>query len=475
MSLKREACLINGEWITSDRWMEIDDPATGAIIGRVPDLGSEAARQAIAAAVAAQGAWAARTAQERARLLQRFYQLILDHQDELAHILTEEQGKPIAEALAEIVYAASFVEWFAEEGKRVYGDIIPTHAADKRLLVMKQPVGVVAAITPWNFPAAMVTRKIAPALAAGCAVVVKPAPQTPFTALALGALGLEAGLAPGLLNVVTGDAGAIGAELTGNFRIRKISFTGSTPVGVKLFAQSAPTIKKLSLELGGNAPFIIFDDADVDAAVQGALQSKYRNAGQTCVCPNRFYAQDGVYEEFVGRLAAASAALKVGHGLTTDVQVGPLIDEMAIAKVERHVADALAKGATLLTGGARHPLGARFYQPTVLGDITPSMIITQEETFGPVAAVSRFCDDVDAVRLANATESGLAAYFYARDVGRIWRVAEEIEAGMIGINTGLISTEVAPFGGIKSSGLGREGSRYGIEDYLQTKYLCLGL
>lgn len=473
MELRREACLIDGEWVAGDRWLEVDDPATGKLIGRVPHLGREAAGRAIAAAQAAMREWAARPARERAIILRRFHDLMMEHQEPLARILTEEQGKPLVEARGEIAYAASFLEWFGEEAKRVYGDVIPSHGADKRIVVLKQPIGVVAAITPWNFPSAMITRKIGPALAAGCAVVVKPAAQTPFSALALGVLAERAGLPKGLLNIVTGSATEIGAEFTQNPVVRKISFTGSTEVGTLLMAQSAPTIKKLSLELGGNAPFIVFDDADLDAAVAGAIASKFRNAGQTCVCTNRIYAQAGIYDAFVEKLVVATKQLKIGKGLEEGVQIGPLIDEAAVAKVEEHVADATSKGATLLTGG--HRMEGRFYEPTVLRDVTADMAVTREETFGPLAPVMRFETDEEAIALANASEFGLAAYFYARDISRIWTVAERIESGMIGINTGLISTEVAPFGGVKSSGLGREGSKYGLEDYLEIKYLCLGI
>ncbi|MFP5307770.1 MAG: NAD-dependent succinate-semialdehyde dehydrogenase [Gammaproteobacteria bacterium] len=473
--LKREACLIGGEWVTGQRWIDVDDPATGAVIGRVPSLGRAETARAIAAAEQAMGPWAAQTAKERARVLRRYHDLILARQDELAAILTQEQGKPLAEARGEIAYAAGFIEWFAEEAKRVYGDVIPSHAADKRIVVLKQPIGVVAAITPWNFPAAMITRKIGPALAAGCGVVVKPATQTPFTALALGALALEAGLPPGLLNIVTGSSTEIGGALTESATVRKLSFTGSTEVGAKLYAQCAPTIKKLSLELGGNAPFIVFDDAELDAAVAGAMQSKYRNAGQTCVCANRIYVQAGVYDAFLGKLAAAAAALKVGAGTEPGVEIGPLIDEKAVGKVREHIADATAKGARVVTGGAPHARGGRFFAPTVLADVTQEMLVSREETFGPLAPVFRFRDEDDAITQANATPFGLAAYFYARDIGRVWRVAERIEAGIVGVNTGLISTELAPFGGVKASGLGREGSKYGIDDYLEIKYLCLGI
>ena len=470
-----EACLIDGEWVTGDAWITVDNPATGETIGRVPKLGATETERAIAAAEAAMPAWAARTAKERAIILRRFFDLMMQHQDALAELLTREQGKPLAEAKGEIAYAASFLEWFGEEAKRVYGQTIPGHAADKRIVVLKQPIGVVAAITPWNFPAAMITRKIAPALAVGCAVVLKPASQTPFSALALGALAQEAGLPKGLLNIVTGAAREIGGTLTASPVVRKLSFTGSTEVGAMLYRQSAPTIKKLSLELGGNAPFIVFDDADLDAAVAGAIASKYRNAGQTCVCANRLYVQAGVYDAFVDRLVAAVAALKVGDGMAGGTTIGPLIDDAAVAKAEEHIADATAKGARVVAGGRRSVVGDRFFEPTVLADVTQDMLITREETFGPVAPLIRFDTDADAIRLANDTPFGLAAYFYARDLKRVWTVAEAIEAGIVGVNTGIISTEVAPFGGVKLSGLGREGSSSGIEDYLELKYVCLGL
>ena len=475
VQLKREACLIAGEWVTGEHWIDVDNPATGKIIGRVPSLGAGETERAIAAAEEAMKPWAARTAKDRAIVLRRYFDLIMARQDELAAILTEEQGKPLTEAKGEIAYAASFIEWFAEEAKRVYGDVIPGHQPDKRIIVLKQPIGVVAAITPWNFPAAMITRKIAPALAAGCSVVVKPASQTPFTALALGVLAQEAGLPDGLLNIVTGSSTEIGGVLTASETVRKLSFTGSTEVGAKLYAQSAPTIKKLSLELGGNAPFIVFDDADLDAAVAGAIQSKFRNAGQTCVCANRIYVQDRIHDAFVDKLAQAANALKVGDGATEGVAIGPVIDEKAVAKVEAHIADAVSKGAKVIAGGHRHALGGRFFEPTVVTGVTRDMIVTEEETFGPLAPVIRFTDEADAIAQANDTPFGLAAYFYARDMGRIWRVGEAIEAGIIGVNTGIISTEVAPFGGVKASGLGREGSKYGIEDYLEIKYLCLSL
>ena len=474
--LLREACLIDGRWITeAAAWVDVDDPATGERVGRVPRFGAKETEEAIAAAARAMPAWAGRTARERSLILRRWYELIIENQEPLARILTREQGKPLAEARGEIVYAAGFIEWFGEEAKRVYGDVIPGHQADKRIVVIKQPIGVVAAITPWNFPAAMITRKLGPALAAGCPVILKPASATPFTALALAVLAEEAGVPAGVINVVTGSAAAIAGALTASPTVAKISFTGSTEIGAQLFAESAPTIKKLSLELGGNAPFIVFDDADLDAAVAGAMASKYRNAGQTCVCANRRYVQDGVHDAFVAKLVAAVNKLKVGKGTEDGVTIGPLIDEKAVEKAEEHVADALSKGATLIAGGHRHSLGGRFFEPTVLDGVAEGMLILKEETFGPVAPIVRFKDEADAIRMANATEFGLAAYFYARDLSRVWRVAEGIESGIIGINTGLISTEVAPFGGVKSSGLGREGSKYGIEDYLEIKYLCMGI
>ncbi|MGC1728680.1 MAG: NAD-dependent succinate-semialdehyde dehydrogenase, partial [Steroidobacteraceae bacterium] len=420
-------------------------------------------------------AWAAHTAKERAGVLRRWYDLIMANQEDLATLMTAEQGKPLAESKGEIAYAAAFIEWFAEEGKRLYGDVIPGHQADKRLLVLRQPVGVVAAITPWNFPAAMITRKAGPALAAGCTVVVKPASQTPFSALALAALAARAGVPAGVLNVITGGAAAIGGELTTNPTVRKLSFTGSTAVGKQLMAQCAGTLKKLSLELGGNAPFIVFDDADLDAAVAGAIASKYRNTGQTCVCANRLLVQAGVYEDFTRRLVHAVAQLRVGDGLKGPTDQGPLIDTRALAKVEEHVADAVAKGARIVQGGRRHSLGGTFFEPTVLTHATPAMLLAREETFGPVAPLFRFETEQDAIRMANDTEFGLACYFYTRDLARSWRVAEALEYGIVGLNTGLISTEVAPFGGIKESGTGREGSRYGILDYTELKYVCVGL
>ena len=475
LELRREACLIDGRWLGGDEWTDIDDPATGAIIGRVPHLGAAETEQAIAAARRAMPAWAALTAGARAQVLRRYFELVNEHAEPLAALLSAEQGKPLAEARGEIAYAASFLEWFGEEGKRAYGDIIPSPAADKRLVVLKQPVGVVAAITPWNFPAAMVLRKIAPALAAGCAVVLKPAPQTPFTALALGVLAEAAGLPGGLLNIVTGDAEAIGGALLASRDVAKLTFTGSTRVGIELMRQAAPTVKKLSLELGGNAPFIVFDDADVEAAVAGLIQAKYRNAGQTCICPNRILVQSGIHDRFVERLAAAASALRVGPASDTDSEVGPLIDERAVAKVEAHVADAVTRGARVLAGGTRDARGGRFYRPTVLAGATPDMLFATEETFGPLAPVFRFDTEDEAIALANASEFGLAAYFYARDIARVWRVAEALEAGIVGVNTGLVSNEVAPFGGIKASGLGREGSHYGLDEYLELKYVCMGI
>jgi len=441
----------------------------------VPNCGATETRRAIAAADAALPAWRTLTAKQRSQLLQRWFVLINANADDLAQLITAEGGKPLGEAKGEVAYGASFVEWFAEEGKRTYGETIPATVADKRLVVIKQAIGVCAAITPWNFPLAMITRKVAPALAAGCTVVVKPAEQTPLTALALAVLAEEAGFPAGVFNVLTGDPVAIGGELTANPTVRKLSFTGSTEVGRLLMAQCAPTIKKLSLELGGNAPFIVFDDTDVDAAVNGALIAKYRNTGQTCVCANRILVQAGVYEEFARKLAARADELKVGAGVEDGVAQGPLIDDAALAKVEAHVADALAKGARVLCGGARHARGGNFYQPTVLADVTPAMRVAREETFGPVAPLFRFTTEAEAVAMANDTEFGLAAYFYSRDVARCWRVGEALEYGMVGVNTGLISNEVAPFGGIKQSGLGREGSKYGIEDFLEIKYLCFDI
>ncbi|HJV92476.1 MAG TPA: NAD-dependent succinate-semialdehyde dehydrogenase [Azonexus sp.] len=475
--LLRTANLIGGQWIAADDQavLAVLDPATGDLLAEVPRCGAAETRRAIAAAETAWPAWRALTAKQRGQLLLAWFKLILDNADDLAQLITAEGGKPLAEARGEVIYGASFVEWFAEEGKRTYGESIPSPAADKRLVVIKQPIGVCAAITPWNFPLAMITRKVAPALAAGCPVVVKPAEATPLTALALAVLAEQAGLPAGVFNVVTGDPQAIGGELTANPIVRKLSFTGSTAVGRLLMAQSAPTVKKLSLELGGNAPFIVFDDADVDAAVDGAITAKYRNTGQTCVCANRFLVQSGIYEEFAGKLAEKSRGLKVGPGTEAGVTQGPLINATGLAKVEAHVADALAKGARVLSGGARHALGGNFFQPTVLADVTPDMKVAREETFGPVAPLFRFDTEQQAVAMANDTEFGLAAYFFSRDIGRCWRVGEALEYGMVGINTGLISNEVAPFGGIKQSGIGREGSSYGIEEYLEVKYLCFDI
>jgi succinate-semialdehyde dehydrogenase / glutarate-semialdehyde dehydrogenase len=475
-SLWKERCYIAGEWRAADggQTTGIHNPATGEKLGTVPHAGAAETRRAIEAADAAFPAWAKKTAGERAKLLRRWFELMMEHQDDLARIMTAEQGKPLAESKGEIAYAAAFIEWFAEEGKRIYGDVIPGHQADKRILVLRQPIGVVAAITPWNFPAAMITRKCAPALAAGCTFVVKPAPQTPFSALAMAELSVRAGIPPGVFNVVTGDAIAIGGEFTGSPIVKKLSFTGSTAVGKLLMSQCAGTVKKVALELGGNAPFLVFDDADLDAAVAGAIQSKYRNTGQTCVCANRLIVQDGVYEAFTQKLTEAVKQLRVGDGLKGETDQGPLIDAKALAKVEQHIADATAKGAKIALGGRRHALGGTFYEPTVLTDVTSSMLLAREETFGPVAPLFRFKTDAEAVKLANDTEFGLAAYFYTRDLARSWRIAEALEYGIVGLNTGLISTEVAPFGGIKESGIGREGSKYGILEFTEMKYLCVG-
>ena len=475
-SLFRSQAFLDGQWRDADdkTRFSVSNPATGELLGEVPRMGGAETVRAVDAANAALPAWRSLLARERAAILQRWYHLILANADDLARMMTLEQGKPLAEAKGEVVYAASFIEWFAEEAKRLYGDTLPTTGVDRRLMVIRQPIGVCAAITPWNFPAAMITRKVAPALAAGCTVVVKPAEQTPFTALALAELARQAGFPPGVFNVLTGDPVAIGGVLTGSPIVRKLSFTGSTEIGRLLMAQCAPTIKKLSLELGGNAPFIVFDDADIDAAVAGALVSKYRNAGQTCVCANRLLVQDSVYDEFAAKLAEAVKTFSIGNGLEAGVNVGPLIDDDAVLKVEAHVADALAKGARVLVGGKRHAAGKLFYEPTVLVNVTPDMRVAREETFGPVAPLFRFKTEDEAIQMANDTEFGLAAYFFARDVGRVFRVGEALEYGMVGINTGIISNEVSPFGGIKQSGVGREGSRYGIDEYLEMKYLCLG-
>ena len=470
--LFRTQSYIDGEWISNGKTFPIVNPATGARLAEVPDLGVSETKNAIDAAERAWPAWRAKTAKERAAILRKWFDLMMAAQEDLAQILTAEQGKPLAEARGEIAYGASFIEWFAEECKRSYGDVIPTHQADKRVLVIKQPIGVSAMITPWNFPNAMITRKAAPALAAGCTVVLKPAEQTPLSALAMAELAERAGIPKGVFNVITGDAPAIGAELCANPKVRKLSFTGSTEVGRILMRQSADTIKKLSLELGGNAPFIVFDDADLDAAVEGALASKYRNAGQTCVCANRIYVQDGVYDAFAARLAEKVKNFKVGAGTEPGVVIGPLIDEQGMKKVEKHVADALGKGAKVVLGGKR--LKGLFFQPTVLTNVTPDMILSYEETFGPVAPLIRFKTEEEVIRLANNTEFGLSGYFYSRDVGRIFRVAEAMETGIVGANVGIISTEIAPFGGVKQSGLGREGSKYGLEEYLEVKYILVG-
>ncbi|CAJ5414118.1 succinate-semialdehyde dehydrogenase [Burkholderia pseudomallei] len=476
-ALLRERAFVAGEWQAADggATLEVRNPATGALIGTVPAMGAAETRRAIDAANAAWPAWRKKTAKERAAILRKWHDLMIAHADDLALILTTEQGKPLAEAKGEIGYAASFLEWFAEEGKRVYGDTIPTPAADKRIVVTKEPVGVCAAITSWNFPAAMITRKVGPALAAGCPIVVKPAEATPFSALAMAVLAERAGVPAGVFSVVTGEPKAIGGELTSNPIVRKLSFTGSTPVGRLLMAQCAATVKKVSLELGGNAPFIVFDDADLDAAVEGAIASKYRNSGQTCVCTNRFYVHEKVYDAFAEKLTAAVAKLKVGPGTEAGVVQGPLINGAAVRKVEAHIADALDKGARVTTGGQRHPLGHGFFEPTVLTGVTPDMKVAKEETFGPLAPLFRFSTEEEAIRYANDTEFGLAAYFYSRDIGRVWRVAEALEYGMVGINAGIISNEVAPFGGVKQSGLGREGSHYGIDDYVVIKYMCVAV
>ena len=475
-TLLRQQAYINGTWSDADNGEThpVTNPATGEQLGTVPQMGAAETKRAIDAANAAWPAWRKKTAKERATILRKWNDLILENTDDLALLMTAEQGKPLAESRGEVAYGASFIEWFGEEAKRVSGETLASPWPDRRLLVTKEPIGVCAAITPWNFPIAMITRKAGPALAAGCPMVLKPAEATPYSALALAALAERAGVPPGVFSVLTGSAKDIGGEMTSNPIVRKVTFTGSTAIGRLLMEQSAATIKKLSLELGGNAPFIVFDDADLDAAVEGAIASKYRNAGQTCVCANRLYVQDGVYEQFAEKLVAAVEKLKVGNGLEEGVTQGPLIDEKAVKKVEQHVADALAKGARLLTGGKRHALGHSFFQPTVIADVNDSMIVATEETFGPLAPLFRFKTDEEVIALANDTEFGLASYFYSRDIGRIWRVAEGLESGMVGVNTGLISNEVAPFGGVKQSGLGREGSHLGIEEFLVVKYICLG-
>jgi len=474
--LFRQQCYIDATWTDAGSRATVDviNPATEQKLGTVPNMGAAETRRAIEAAHRAFPAWARKTAKERAVILRRWHDLMMANQDDLGVLMTAEQGKPLAEARGEIAYAASFLEWFAEEGKRLYGDVIPGHQVDKRILVLRQPIGVVAAITPWNFPAAMITRKAGPALAAGCTIVCKPATQTPYSALAMAELAERAGVPKGVLNVITGSASEIGGEMTSNPIVRKLTFTGSTMVGKKLMAQCATTMKKVSLELGGNAPFIVFDDADLDAAVQGAIASKYRNTGQTCVCANRLLVQDGIYDEFAGKLVDAVALLRIGDGLKGATDQGPLIDMKAVAKVEEHIADALAKGAAIATGGKRHALGGTFFEPTVLTNVKPDMMVAREETFGPIAPLFRFKTEAEAIRMANDTEFGLAAYFYTRDLARSWRVSEGLEYGIVGLNTGIISTEVAPFGGMKESGVGREGSRYGIQDYAEIKYVCVG-
>jgi succinate-semialdehyde dehydrogenase/glutarate-semialdehyde dehydrogenase len=474
--LFRQHCYIDGEWVDaiSRATIKVTNPANGETLGTVPKMGAEETRRAIEAADKALPAWRGKTAKERAQILRRWFDLLMANQEDLAALMTAEQGKPLAEAKGEIAYAASFIEWFAEEGKRVYGDTIPAHGTDKRIVVIKEPIGVCAAITPWNFPAAMITRKAGPALAAGCTMVLKPATATPYSALALCELAERAGVPKGVFSCVTGGAKEIGGEMTSNPIVRKLTFTGSTEIGKLLMEQCAGTVKKVSLELGGNAPFIVFNDADIEMAVKGAIASKYRNAGQTCVCANRLLVQDGVYDAFTKRLSEVAGAMKVANGFEQGAVIGPLIDMKAVEKVESHIADAVKKGAKVALGGHRHALGGSFFEPTVLTDVTTDMLITREETFGPVAPLYRFKTDAEAVKMANDTEFGLAAYFYSRDIGRVWRIAEALEYGIVGINEGIISTEIAPFGGMKESGIGREGSKYGIEEYLEVKYLCMG-
>ena len=474
--LFREACYINGEWqgAGSNETIVVTNPASGEVLGTVPKMGVDETRAAIEAANDAYPAWRAKTAKERATILRKWFDLMMENQEDLAKMMTAEQGKPMKESMGEIVYAASFIEWFAEEGKRIYGDTIPQHAPGKRIVVTKEPIGVCAAITPWNFPAAMITRKAGPALAAGCTMVVKPATATPYSALALAELGERAGIPAGVFSVVTGSSGAIGGEMTSNPIVRKLTFTGSTEIGKLLMEQCAGTIKKTSMELGGNAPFIVFNDADIDEAVEGAMASKFRNTGQTCVCANRLLVQDGVYDEFSKKLAAEVEEMRIGDGLKGETEQGPLIDMAAVEKVEEHIEDAVAKGAKVISGGSRHDLGGTFFQPTVLAEVNTDMKVTKEETFGPVAPLYRFETEDQALQMANDTEFGLAAYFYSRDIGRIWRVMEGLEYGIVGVNEGIISTEVAPFGGMKESCTGREGSKYGIEDYLEIKYGLIG-
>ena len=477
LQLFRQKAYIDGVWVDADngQTLKVNNPATDEIIGNVPKMGVTETRRAIEAADRALPAWRSLTAKERANKLRKWFELMMANQEDLARLMTLEQGKPLTESRGEIAYAASFLEWFGEEAKRVYGDMIPGHQADKRLMVLKQPIGVTAAITPWNFPSAMITRKAGPALAAGCTMVLKPASQTPYSALALAELAERAGIPKGVFNVVTGSAGEVGGELTGNPIVRKLTFTGSTEIGRQLMVECAKDIKKVSLELGGNAPFIVFDDADLDAAVDGALISKYRNNGQTCVCANRLYIQDGVYDAFVEKLTVAVAKLNIGNGLDDGITTGPLIDAKALAKVQEHIEDAVAKGARVVAGGKPHALGGTFFEPTILIDVPRNAAVAKEETFGPLAPLFRFKDEADVIALANDTEFGLASYFYASDLSRVFRVGEALEYGIVGINTGVISNEVAPFGGIKASGLGREGSKYGIEDYLEIKYLCIGI
>ena len=476
MSLFRQQCYIDGQWVDADdkTTLAVNNPADGLQIGTVPKMGAAETRRAIEAANAALPAWRAKLAKERSAILRKWFDLMMANQDDLAILMTVEQGKPLAEAKGEIAYGASFIEWFAEEGKRIYGDIIPQHQPDKRIVVIKQPIGVCAAVTPWNFPNAMITRKAGPALAAGCTMVIKPATYTPYSALALCELAERAGIPKGVISVITGSSGPIGKELTSNPIVRKFTFTGSTEVGKQLMAQCAGTVKKVSLELGGNAPFIVFDDADIDAAVEGAMASKFRNTGQTCVCANRLYVQEGVYDKFAKKLGEKVAAMKVGNGMEAGVVQGPLIDMAAVEKVEEHITDALEKGARVVTGGKRHAKGSTFFEPTVLADVKTNMKVTHEETFGPVAPLFRFKTEEELIKLANDTEYGLASYFYSRDIGRIWRVAEALEYGIVGINAGIISNEVAPFGGVKESGIGREGSKYGIEEFLEVKYMLMG-
>jgi succinate-semialdehyde dehydrogenase/glutarate-semialdehyde dehydrogenase len=475
-SLFREQCYIDGRWVDADsgETMGVTNKATGEVLGSVPKMGADETRRAIEAANVALPAWRAKTAKERAVILRKWFELMLENQQDLATMMTAEQGKPMVESMGEVVYAASFIEWFAEEGKRLYGDTIPTFAPDKRVIVVKEPIGVVAAITPWNFPAAMITRKSGPALAAGCTMVLKPASMTPFSALAQAELAERAGMPSGVFNVVTGSSGAIGGEITSNPIVRKLTFTGSTKIGKLLMEQCAGTVKKVSMELGGNAPFIVFDDADLDAAVLGAMASKFRNTGQTCVCANRIYVQEGVYDAFAEKLSVAVSAMKVGDGLKGETQQGPLIEPSAVDKVEEHIADAVANGATVALGGERHDLGGNFFQPTILTNVTQDMKIAREETFGPVAPLFSFKTEEEVIKYANDTEFGLASYFYSRDIGRVWRVMEALEYGIVGVNEGIISTEVAPFGGVKESGIGREGSKYGIDDFVEIKYALMG-